>query len=159
MQTPSAPFHGRGLRLFHAAALAAIFAAAAGMGRRAAAALVDETALRLPIRQTQSYRFVAADLNGDGHPDLLQIGVGGGRLLLNDGSGVFADAPTQPPEIAGATAMDAAPVDVDGDGDTDIILLVFRGRSRLLLNDGFGAFAEAASSASPSAVQIGRAHV
>ena len=97
----------------------------------AKAAFVDETARRLPTGLAPAYRFVTGDIDNDGHVDLLQVGPGGGRLLINNGSGDFADASVAPllrdgERTINAAMVDGQPVvneanyaDLDGDGVRD----------------------------------------
>ncbi len=63
---------------------------------------------------------VFAEVDGDGHPDLLVSFSGlGVRVYLNDGAGRFREAPA--PELranTGSTSLALA--DVDGDGDLDL---------------------------------------
>ena len=65
---------------------------------------------------------VAADLNGDGRPDLIVTTTNGIRLLWNDGNGTFSEG-------AGAAGMTAsgwytgvAVADVNGDGRPDVFV-------------------------------------
>ena len=80
------------------------------------------------------------DVDGDGDLDLFHANAIQTRLALNDGHGLFSDAPGYLP--SGITAGEAARVaDVDGDGDADILL---SGRT-LLINDGTGHFSAGGS--------------
>ncbi len=97
--------------------------------------------------------LVLGDVDGDGDLDAL-IGFGEPRLLLNEGSGVFAESAGQlPPGIATSLALG----DVDGDGDLDAMV----GNTgppngpgnRLLLNDGSGVFAEATGQLPPGGTE------
>lgn len=107
---------------------------------------------------TQSIKL--ADLNGDGHLDMV-IGneVPPNSILFNDGSGVFT---------ADATALDlpvlletreVLAVDVDGDGDLDLVFanLTSNGgdwdkdpQMRLLINDGHGKFTDETAARLPA---------
>ncbi|MEM7200030.1 MAG: VCBS repeat-containing protein [Planctomycetota bacterium] len=116
----------------------------------------DETISRLPPLTLIAQSALCGDLDGDRDPDILLLGSLGtsagsraGRLLLNDGSGTFADAtsthlpPDPDPPSAGALA------DIDGDGDLDLALARAGRANGLYLNDGTGAFRPAPSTYLP----------
>ena len=75
------------------------------------------------------------------------------RLLLNDGTGYFTDAPSgkMPEKLfhgPGAGATDIEPIDVNNDGYMDMVLASWSGtlattKLQLLLNDGTGGFTDA----------------
>ena len=103
--------------------------------------------LRFTIPIAASGRTVAADLNGDGRPDLITQTVAGFAVRLNDGSGNFFPPVTYPaPNPPGSFAV----ADFDRDGRLDIAatsspaplsnappaVYLYRG-------DGKGGFAEA----------------
>lgn len=96
-----------------------------------------EQAGRFPARLTAN-GVIAADLDGDGDPDLAVAANGQDAVWLNDGTGRFvalADAlPTQT-----HVSQDVAAGDLDGDSDID---LVFGGEdgNRLYLNVGDARF-------------------
>ncbi len=100
---------------------------------------------------------VAADLNGDGHPDLVVTTTSGVDLLWNTGHGTFTE--TQLPQHGWYTG--AAVADVNGDGRPDIFVAGYSDlndpvqnslagfptnvagvRDLLYLNDGAGRFEE-----------------
>ena len=89
---------------------------------------------------------VIADLNGDGHLDVVFAEFGGGqatRIHFNNGSGTtnvfdagdFADLGA--PALKGDSL---AAGDLDNDGDTDIVLGVSGNHVQVFMNDGYGNF-------------------
>jgi hypothetical protein len=109
----------------------------------------DETVTRLPQLLLGGFGVACGDVDNDGDLDLVFTDTGpamlsapGGlpRLLINNGSGVFTDAPAQMNGVAKIGAMQASMVDVDNDFDLDIII---DGRSlgtHLYINNGSGTF-------------------
>lgn len=93
-----------------------------------------------------------ADLNGDGHPDLVvcrqdqHISV-----LLNDGDGRSFQRSNYPVDVYSQQPRFAGLVDVDGDFDTDIVLGTSGGAYStgatltVFLNDGLGGMTQAAT--------------
>ena len=63
---------------------------------------------------------VAADVNGDGFPDMIVVNTGGVSVLLNNGDGTFAAAVTYP--SGGSDAFAVAVADVNGDGIPDLVV-------------------------------------
>jgi hypothetical protein len=65
--------------------------------------------------------LAAADVNGDGKPDLIAMpGGSSSSVLLNNGNGTFGGTPFPVDGVTGTTAM--AVGDVNGDGKADIVL-------------------------------------
>ena len=109
------------------------------------------------LNHYQPARFV--DVNQDGSPDLVLGGAGGpvpqDLLLMNDGTGVFTDAPTPLPPRLGGTRVsvfcsDCSVADFDGDGWPDLLIPTSGGSYdpnigglQLLLNNGDGTFRDA----------------
>jgi hypothetical protein len=92
-------------------------------------------------------RIRSADLNNDGHLDLVVPGSNGNRIfvLKGDGRGNFnvenIDISWPGPlnvQLGGTNALDVG--DIDNDGDIDIIQLDFSGGIIILANDGRGGF-------------------
>lgn len=101
----------------------------------------------------------AGDVDRDGDWDLVLAQDYNRRplLLMNNGSGVFADqTTTRLPNIAMGSAR-AQFGDVDNDGDLDILIcnsgtsrFAATGRPRLFINDGAGVFTDASTTQFPS---------
>jgi hypothetical protein len=102
----------------------------------------------------------AADVDGDGRPDLFVTdSFGSARLFRNAGDGVFRDATAESGIRVPANARSAAFADVDGDGALDLFVCVTGdyygqmpdppydaedgGRNLLFVNDGRGRFRDA----------------
>lgn len=112
---------------------------------------------RLPREAHDSEEVAFADFDNDGDLDLLVANVSfvaqwsrQDWLLLNDGTGVFTDAPQGALPNEDRDHFTIQVVDLDGDGDTDAIApssLVRQGAGnyRILLNDGSGRFAQPAA--------------
>jgi RHS repeat-associated protein len=117
-------------------------------------AFTDATAARLPTLVATAYRIAAADCDGDGDEDLLLACAGQCRLLRNDGAGTFADITAAALPAASETTLASVFADVDADGDLDLVLGNYRGRNRLLLNDGTGSFADVSAARLPDTASL-----
>ena len=95
---------------------------------------------RLPSRGVAN-AVVAADIDKDGDADLVVGNNGPDFVLVNDGSGVFADESDRLPAGTDVT-QDIATGDVNGDGTIDLLFGNEDGNA-LYLNDGTGRFAAA----------------
>lgn len=107
---------------------------------------IDATATHLPQVNDATQSIALADLNGDGHLDMV-VGneIPPNRLLINDGTGKFTEkAEGLDLPVPLETRM-ALLFDVDGDGDLDIVFtnLTSNGgdwdkdpQVRILINDG-----------------------
>jgi VCBS repeat protein/FG-GAP repeat protein len=94
---------------------------------------------------------VAADVSGDGRPDLVvpvadSTGrVTGIEILVGNGSGGFAGAPGSPVPILAGKSLSVAVADLTGDGKADLAVAnTNRNEISLLRGDGTGRFAPAA---------------
>ena len=84
----------------------------------------------------------AADVDGDGRPDLLLLNqVDGNQLWKNLGAGKFKNI-TEEAGIAltGIVSVGAAFADIDNDGDEDLVITTVRKGVHLFENDGKGHF-------------------
>ena len=93
------------------------------------------------VPDTEANAVAHADLNGDGRDDLLIVGAGQDRLLINDGRGGFSDETEARLPRESATGQDGEFADIDGDGDLDIVI-GNEGGHGLWINDGRGRFAD-----------------
>jgi hypothetical protein len=120
----------------------------------------DQTAARLPVQAIWSEEVDAADIDGDGDLDLI-YGKGNGfssagaaqqnTVLVNNGSGVFADqtAARLPVQLSNTKDLDL--LDVDGDGDRDLVVAnAFGQQPRLYLNNGAGVFTDVTATHLPA---------
>ncbi len=107
------------------------------------------TRVRGVLPDTEANAVAHADLNGDGAPDLLIVGAGQDRLLINDGRGGFRDETDWRLPREAATGQDGEFADLDGDGDLDIVLGMEGGHA-LWLNDGQGRFTDASRERLPA---------
>lgn len=115
--------------------------------------LVDETATRLPQRNSYTHGVALADIDGDGDLDIFMDNIVRDypRIYLNDGSGHFSDAPDRlPADVASDNSYPAAAFcDVNGDQRPDALMGgaywppggdgTFR-PNLLLMNNGAGYF-------------------
>ncbi|MCA8968351.1 MAG: VCBS repeat-containing protein [Planctomycetes bacterium] len=110
----------------------------------------DETKTRIPNLgpRVASTQIDAADVDADGDLDLIIANDTDfpNSLLLNNGSGVFADMSQNFPANAQWTSAQVV-FDADGDGDTDVFFVSGSGKQshQLFLNDGTGKFRDASS--------------
>lgn len=103
----------------------------------------DETESRLPAASAVSMSATFGDVNGDGHQDLLIVNRNSqNRLLINGGTGIFAD------ETAGRLPADADAghaavlADLDGNGSLDIFVANAGQPDQLLINNNLGVFSD-----------------
>lgn len=105
--------------------------------------LTDQTTSRLAAPGLMAFGVAAGDVDGDGSVDLLFTGdVVPHRLLLNDGTGRFRDAP--PDALPVTDAPDGripALGDLDGDGSLDVVISSGTA-NQIFVNDGTGRFAD-----------------
>jgi Na+-translocating ferredoxin:NAD+ oxidoreductase RnfD subunit len=72
--------------------------------------------------QVQGDGCAAADLNGDGRPDLIVTTANGIKLLWNDGNGTFTEGAHAAGMIASGWYTGVAVADVNGDGRPDVFV-------------------------------------
>lgn len=91
------------------------------------------------VVDTEANAVAHADVTGDGRADLLIVGAGQDRLLVNDGRGRFRDETEARLPREAATGQDGEFADLDRDGDLDLTLGLEGGHA-LWINDGRGRF-------------------
>jgi hypothetical protein len=111
------------------------------------------------LNQTQYTGSTFADVNGDGHPDLVLSGQNGSQsaVLLNDGTGHFILLPNALPlKPFGPTATGLGPIsfDINGDGHPDLLIGYTTPSSvgrwiQVLINNGDGTFGDQTSTYLP----------
>ena len=79
---------------------------------------------------------VAADVNGDGFPDMIVANTDGISVLLNNGNGTFAAPVTYP--TGGTRAFAVAVADVNGDNLPDLVVTNYCSPSTGCINGGVG---------------------
>lgn len=107
----------------------------------------DESDARLPNTRHDSESIAAADFDGDGDIDLAIASEDDEihELLINDGTGHFADAGLPVRSVSNVVVAE----DIDGDGDADLVL-GNNGPDHLLVNDGTGRFTDATAERMPA---------
>ncbi|NJK32275.1 MAG: VCBS repeat-containing protein [Deltaproteobacteria bacterium] len=112
---------------------------------------VDEADARLPGGQAFAGGARFGDLDGDGDMDIFvadgyALGDSAttfGRILMNDGSGVFSKGGSVPSGSSGGVDPDDVDLlDFDRDFDLDVLINMHEGKSLLWENDGFGNFTD-----------------
>jgi hypothetical protein len=87
---------------------------------------------RVAMAGRHSTGAVFADVDGDGHLDLLVSTLGGGvALLMNDGHGAFTEQTAAAGLTGRAGSMTMTLTDVDGDGHLDLYVANYKTRSAM----------------------------
>lgn len=121
---------------------------------------IDRTARNLPQVNDATQSIKLADLNSDGHLDMV-VGneVPPNRLLINDGSGGFTEHADQLDLPEPLETREALVFDVDGDGDLDIVFANITSnagkwdknpQARILINDGQARFTDETAQRMPA---------
>lgn len=86
--------------------------------------LINQTERYIAAPKLRAWAAAAGDLDGDGHIDIIFSGDNTShRILLNDGSGSFRDAPQEMlPELDKPGGREIALGDINGDGFLDILV-------------------------------------
>lgn len=111
---------------------------------------IDVTHTHLPAIDDDTQDIQLVDLSGDGHLDMLVANENPpNRLLLNDGTGRFREAPDRLELLVPLETRQAHVFDANGDGHPDILFFNLTSNAgrwekdpqvRLLINDGNGYF-------------------
>ncbi len=111
---------------------------------------IDEAETRLPEGQAYAGATRFGDLDGDGDLDIFVADGYAqgpaqetfGRVLLNDGTGVFTVGGSVPSGAEGSDPDDVDLLDFDRDFDLDVLINMHEGKSSLWENDGAGNFTD-----------------
>jgi hypothetical protein len=97
------------------------------------------------------------DMDGDGDLDCVLAVIGQNEVILNDGTGAFADTHQY---FGSNDNRAAALVDLDGDGDLDVAIVKDLDSERWMFNDGTGTLSESTMRGLPdNAVGIAAARI
>ena len=89
------------------------------------------------------YDAAAADVNGDGKPDMITTGAGGVLVSMGVGNGTFLSPTTYLPTVASGRIVVA---DLNNDTHRDLAIHTYQAdQAAILLNDGLGGFTAAAA--------------
>ena len=103
----------------------------------------DESLSRLPFDAAQSMAVKLRDLDGDDDLDMVVANRDGrNRILINDGSGNFADESTLRLPADADPSFDLEVGDLNGDGTPDLLIANQGTQNRLLVNNGLGVFSD-----------------
>ncbi len=113
-------------------------------------AFTDQSLRSLPSGDDRTTTAALGDIDGDGDLDLLLGNYASqNRLLVNDGTGKFADLTgirmPSDSDLTSAVALG----DIDRDGDLDLVI-GNSGQNRLYINDGAGTFQDATAARFPA---------
>ncbi|WP_208280407.1 FG-GAP-like repeat-containing protein [Massilia oculi] len=121
---------------------------------------VDASATHLPQANDQTEGAVLADMNGDGHLDLVLASPSQpNRLLTNDGKGRFRDESHRLELTVPMETREVHVLDVNGDGKLDIVFFNITSnnagwekdpQTRLLVNDGKGNYRDETTARLPA---------
>lgn len=113
---------------------------------------IDATRSHLPQVDDDTQGIQLADLNADGHLDMVIANENPpNRLLLNDGSGVFTEASDRLDLLVPMETRQVHVFDANNDGHVDLLFLNLTSnnsgwdkdpQARLLINDGSGRFVD-----------------
>ncbi len=103
---------------------------------------VSSSNLPLGLSET-TQKGKAADFDGDGDLDLaLAIPFAANKLLINDGSGNFADESTTRLPALDSNTRDLAVADFNSDGNPDLFFVGNQTANELYINEGQGNFSD-----------------
>lgn len=121
---------------------------------------IDASATHLPQANDQTEGAVLADMDGDGHLDLVLASPSQpNRLLTNDGKGRFRDASDRLELKVPMETREVHVLDVNGDGKLDIVFFNITSnnagwekdpQTRLLVNDGKGNYRDETAARLPA---------
>jgi len=128
--------------------------------RSASAVRFEKAGQGLPVRGQWRQNIAVADIDGDGHPDIVatpaRLSSGGiFKVWLGDGKGGFHEMPVAVVDASGKPVSislaygGVAVADFDGDGRPDVATASHAGTVRIFLNRGAGKFRVAGAGLPP----------